>query len=77
MLLTVTLPVRVYEDPNDPATISAAQAQALKLATVFTPLQYQGVTDGQHVWLTDAVPRANTPVTTANIAPALLPPNVT
>lgn len=75
MRLEVTIPATVGA-PDDEDTLAIVNATIATKATAWTAPVHIGERDGQYVYATDAQPRSSV-VTTANIAPTLLPPTVT
>lgn len=74
MKLQIRVPASTGE-PDDPAVLDAADSAAAQKATAWTAPVYTSTENGAHIFLVDAQPRTGA-VTTANIAPTLLPPNV-
>ena len=74
MKLQIRVPVSTGE-PDDPAVLDAADSAAAQKATAWTAPVYVGADGDMHLFETDAQPRMPG-VSTANVAPALLPPRV-
>jgi hypothetical protein len=75
MKLRINVPADSAIAPDDPEILQAADNTAAQKASAWTAPTYVGYEDGAHVFEVDAVPRAPG-VTTANIAPALMPSRI-
>lgn len=73
MKLQIRIPAERNAAPDE--LLQTVQDTASRKASAWTEPTYLGYEDGAHLFEVDAVPKASI-TTTANVAPALLPPHV-
>lgn len=77
MKLRITVPVTVGSHDSD-EVIAAVEVAAARKANAWTQPAYIGTESGQHIYLTDALPKPDPSIVGLhNIAPTLLPASTT